>query len=255
MGELTTKGGFVNFIRAAERHDLPVGFLRYVSQSSYTYSQSSSSSFVVPTFNHMVLERGTVEQGANLSLALPMGEGTAVQTIYHETTHAWLELKKGEREVKALFAHGDEYYKAAPLSSGAAKADDPARIFHEAMGSYVGHRAATYWAALELLTAVDSLATKDVDPVKRSKLIRMARDARMKYGTAMGERVFGYQNGPGWFSVFREQNETTKAISNRMKDFCDRVLLEAKLPEAFDRKARLLDVWNKLKAKFYPDLG
>jgi hypothetical protein len=255
MGGLTARSGFGIFIKAAERHDLPVGFLRYVSQSSYTYSTSDSSSYVLPTFNHMVLEEGAVESGANLALPLPMGESSAVQTIYHETTHAWLDLKENDPEVSALMKHGETYYRSAPLLRGAAKADDPSRLFHEAMGSYVGHRAGSYWAALEGLSIVNNLATKGIDPAKRAKIIRMARSARSEYGRAMGERVFGYQNGPGWFSAFREQNDTTKIISDKMKDFCDRTLLETKIPEQFERKSKLVELWNQLRTKFYPDLG
>jgi hypothetical protein len=83
----------------------------------------------------------------------------------------------------------------------------------------------------------------------------MTKRARADYASAMADRVFGYQNGPGMFSVFREQNDTTRMITDKMKEFCDRVLLEGKIPDQFDGKAPLVALWSKLRKTFYPDLG
>ncbi len=250
-----TRGGLVKFVAEAERHDLPVKFLKYLLHSSYSYSSAGASSFVLPTFNHMVLEKNVIEGVTPLSLAAPLGEMTAIQTIYHEATHAWLDLQEDNPEVAALMKDGIKHYKGAPLMRGAKKADDPERIFHEAMGSYVGHRPSRYWGTLESLTFVDSLCTKGPPPDKRAFLLKMTKRARSDYESAMADRVFGYQNGPGMFSVFREQNDTTRMITDKMKEFCDRVLLEGKIPDQFDRKAPLVALWSKLRKTFYPDLG
>jgi hypothetical protein len=39
-----------------------------------------------------------------------------------------------------------------------------------------------------------------------------------------------------------------------MKNFCDGELLEGMIPDQFDRKKTLTDLWAKLRGKFYPDL-
>jgi hypothetical protein len=254
MADLIAKVSFSDFIVRAEQYQLPVGFLRTISRSSYTFSYGDSA-YVSPWTNRMVLELSTLELGRDMAPSLPMGEAPAVQTLYHESTHAWLDLQEDTPKVVKLVEEGETYYKDAPLTGGQ-KADDPERVFQEAMASYVGHRAATYWSALESLTLAEDMAKEPekLEPKKRAMLLKIVREARARYGREMGLRVFGYQNTPGWFNFSSDQVETTKVISSAMKNFCDRELLEGMIPDQFERKKTLTDLWAKLRAKFYPDL-
>jgi hypothetical protein len=247
MAEVTARVGFSNFIAAAERSGLPVGFLRRIGQSNYGFSYGESS-YVLLSRDLIVLQKGDLERGANLAPPLP-SESSQLATLYHESTHAWLDLAKNESAVTKLFDEGRMHYEAAPLKNGA-KADDPERLFHEAMGVYVGHRVAVYWQALETLTYLETASRrKEVD---RPYLVQLARAARARYARDMAKRVFGYQPPPGRFWS-REQVETTRVIFNAMKGFCDRVLLEDKISDQFERQPALMELWAKLQEQF-PEL-
>lgn len=249
MADTTARQGFVNFIARAERFGLPVGMLREVGRSNYTYKQGSSTS-VSPWFDTMTFEPADLAAVANMSPSKPRKEGRGVETIYHEATHAWLDIKKDAAEVKALREHGREYYKNAPLTAG--RADDPERVFDEAVASYVGHRTSTYWQALEELTIIsDTLATKPA-PDAQARIVKQAKTVRAAYERLMGERVFGYQT-PGWWSS--EQIYTKKIVSSRIKTFADTQLLESKLPDQFARAGEPTAISNRLAREHYPALG
>lgn len=249
MADLMAKMAFRGFIVDAERWGLPVGLLRTVASSSYSYEFDSETA-VSPWTNTMSFQKSELDGVAKMSPDLPLGEQTSVLNIYHEATHAWFDLKEDEPRVKSLLAHGHTYYDRAPLTGGKA-ADDPDRVFQEAMASYVGHRAASWWAALEKMTIYgDKLVT--ATQVTTPRYLKALKDARREYDADMGERVFGYQP-EGWFSD--AQLETKKLISSRMKTFADTVLLENKIPDYFTRSGSPKKLWDGLAKKYPTQLG
>lgn len=249
MSDTAARQGFVDFIARAERFGLPVGMLRNVARSDYTYRQGSSTS-VSPWLNTMTFEPADLAAVANMSPSKPRKEARGVQTIYHEATHAWLDVKQDDAEVRVLRQEGREYYKDAPLSAG--QADDPERIFEEAIASYVGHRTSTYWQALEELTIIaDTLAAKPA-PDAQARILGQAKTVRATYERQMGERVFGYQT-PGWWSS--QQIYTKRLVSSSIKDFADVRLLENKLPDQFARTGAPKAIWDRLAREHYPALG
>src|SRR4051794_18192615 len=105
MADLMAKMGFRGFIGDAERFGLPVGFLRAVAASSYTYEFGDETA-VSPWTNTMSFEKQELDGVANMSPSTPYGESTSVLNIYHEGTHAWLDIQEDQPKVSALIAHG-----------------------------------------------------------------------------------------------------------------------------------------------------
>lgn len=249
MSDRATRQSFVNFIADAERFGLPVGMLRDVADSDYTYELGGSTN-VSPWFNALTFEPADLASVADMSLSKPRKEAGGVQTIYHEATHAWFDVKKDAADVRVLREQGREYYKDAPLGQG--RADDPDRIFDEAIASYVGHRTSIYWQALEELTIISDTLTTKPAPHAQARILVHAKSVRATYERQMGERVFGYQT-PGWWSS--KQLYTTRIVSSHIKTFADKRLLENRLPDQFARTGAPKAIWDRLALAHYPALG
>jgi hypothetical protein len=227
------------FLKKAESYGLPVRFIREVERS-YTVvsSESETDDFVRTALNHMYLSTNTQRSIRDISPALPIGEGTAIQTVYHEATHAYFDLKSDDPTFQTISKRVSEHYQEAPLTSGDA-ADDPIRIGQEAAACYVGHRAAGYWSTLEMLTMLDVKTIQE-----NSASHQYLRNVPGDYNRHMAERTFGYQN-TGWLWR-RQQTSTTRPIPNFMKDFCDRALLESKIPDGFGQIPRFVEMMRTL---------
>jgi hypothetical protein len=91
MADLMAKMGFSFFIGDAERFGLPVGFLRTVNSSSYTYEFDDVTA-VSPWTNTMSFQKHELDSVQNMSPALPFED---------------------EPKVAALLEHGHAYYKNA----------------------------------------------------------------------------------------------------------------------------------------------
>lgn len=231
-----------SFLKAASTHGMPTRFLAAV-QSNYTlkFGEEDEDDFVRPATNRMFLKPSTVESAQGVSLDLPRGEALAVQTIYHEGTHAYLDLIKDQPAVAALIREGERHYRGAPLVDKS-KGDDYVRLFQEAMGEYVGHRAAAFWSASEDLYLAEKAHAANKASGRR--FWDNFRGIPRRYEQATGQRVFGYQN-KGW-PWSRSQVETTKAISGRMKDFADRAVLENAIPDQFARVKKFVTTYKTI---------
>jgi hypothetical protein len=225
-----------------------VRFLREVASSSYKVVTGITTA-TFPSLNILALED-------ELSLVQDLRPSdyqasTGVLNIYHESTHAWLDLQAERSDVRNLRQAGVAYYRGAALEKGGAT-NDPARIFQEAIAEYVGHRAAAYWTALATLSAVAGAARrKGLRRDVLSSLLRKAVRTRDTYERDMAQRTFGYQTACFWCA----QQYTTKVISTPLKGFADRVLLEDKLSEHFARSGQPFMIWSELQREFSPMLG
>lgn len=127
--------------------------------------------------------------------------------------------------------YGREHYRNTRLEDGSL-AKDPDRITHEAAADYVGGRAAGWWEARVDMTA----ARRDLPPPEDAllrqigEIVNAVRKIPQRYNKKMGEAVFGYQQG-----IFGNQIHTKVRIPARLKEFCDRVILEGKIPDDFRR--------------------
>ena len=209
------------FIREMQSHGLPVRFLRKVERDVPIDLGTSIDAY---RDNQLFLTDETLTEVEEMELGNATGGSRAIQTIYHEATHAYLDLMKDHPRFRRFMARGERHYEGAPLAGGEV-ADDPWRVFQEAAASYVGHRVSAWWLAY------DTLAIR----IQRHRLTdRVLGQIRRDYDAAMAERVFGYEYEGGFLGIGDEQVETTRPMTTEMKTFLDRELLENKIPERFD---------------------
>ncbi len=229
-----------SFIKGARLHGLPTKFLQRVD-GKYELKSSGpgGEDLFRPFLGQLVLSAETAERTSSLSFEPPMNEAGGIQAIYHEATHAFLAMMKQQPDVAALIREGERHYKKAPLTDKS-KGGDTERLFQEAISEYVAHRAVAFWQAGEQLFLAEK-AHKAGKASGRAFWDNFRRIPR-NYEQAMGQRVFGYQN-KGW-PWARSQVETTKAISGKMKDFADRVILEGAIPDQFARVKRYADSYK-----------
>lgn len=231
-----------DFVRNAERYGLPVRFLRRVGRD---YDISFGSSSAVNTwFNSMTLEEEDLESASRMAPTLPIGEGSAIRTIYEEATHAYLDLLSDEPRFSRFIGVGERHYRGARTTGGTVTTD-PGRVFQEAAANYVAHRAATWWLTFESLSIYTSMAASD--PAAASRLRQMNAFERLRddYNRQMTQVVFGYSEEGGFLGLGSEQAETTRAMSGDMKDFLDHELLEDKTPDTFDAVAGFQTILNQ----------
>jgi hypothetical protein len=232
--QLQAKQMYDDFVRNAERYGLPVRFLRRVGRD-YSISFGSSSA-VNPWFNTMTLEEEELRSGSQMAPALPIGEATAIQTIYHEATHAYLDLLSNDPRFSQFITAGEQHYQGARTTQGATTTD-PERVFHEAAASYVGHRAATWWSTFESLSIYVSMARTNPAAAGRLRQMNSFERVREDYNRQMSQIVFGYSEEGGFLGVGSRQATTTRAMTGQMKTFLDHELLEDKIPDRFEAVA------------------
>jgi len=225
-----------DFVRNAERYGLPVRFLRRVGRD---YDISFGSSSAVNTWlNSMTLEDRDLESASQMAPALPMGEGSAVRTIYEEATHAYLDLLSDEPRFSHFISAGERHYQGARTAGGTVTTD-PGRVFQEAAANYVAHRAATWWSSFESLSIYTSTAASDPAAAGRLRQMNAFERLRDDYNQQMAQVVFGYSEEGGFLGI------GARAMSGDMKDFLDHELLEDKIPDTFDAVAGFQTILNQ----------
>jgi hypothetical protein len=219
------------FITAAESFGMPVRVLRYVDdKAKLSTVKSGNDEAYRPFFRTLSLSNDSVTSLSALS-PRPPSEAEHVQTAYHEATHAYLDVRaKEEAAFQTTMGGWQMLFDGAPLADGS-KGDDTDRLVQEAAAEYVGHRASRFWMALEAITYAGLRLEKTKS--QERKFWDSLRRIPLAYNTAMSQRSFGYQDrGPFWSS---HQVQTTMAIPGPLKDFCDRVILEGRIPDHFAR--------------------
>jgi RHS repeat-associated protein len=150
----------------------------------------------------------------------PVLSPTDLGVLFHESTHAYLNLAKGQ-DVKDFISNGVAYYKSKGVGW------DADRVFDEAASGYVGHRAGEWGAAFARLNNILNRADgKSLTNRQALRLESELNDLRKDYNSAMSERVFGYGYGG--------TNKTSVPISDDMKKFLDSTVLEGRISDNFD---------------------
>ncbi len=211
------------FIANAEFYGMPVTFLRAVGKG-YTFQGTATAGPFADEaanvfLNTITLRSDTYDALADLDIEKPFGEATALQTVYHESTHAYLDLMENDPKFAAFIKEGVSYYTGAPLKGGGVSRT-PDRLFQEAVASYVGNRVASWWLAFEVLTSLASAPRTDQGV--RERLKRRALKSQTDYDKAMADRDFGYEE-KSWHSS--DQIETAKPISEHLRTFLDHELI------------------------------
>jgi len=235
---------FSQFVQQVEGYGMPVKFLKMVA-SKYTFGTTSGIANTNVWLNNIDLsesELSTLRSGFRPGGTL--GESPTIGTLYHESTHAYLDLRDGEMKFKAFISDGEKYYKGASLSNGKS-ASDPGRIFQEAAASYVGQRAATWYGTYDFIESISEGIDEKTwagkgDPAYYDRVEKLVAKIPGDYDRSMRERVFGYQESWG------DQVETTKPISAAIKGFCDLEILEGKISDSFESSGFLKQRHQKL---------
>ena len=209
------------FVSAVEAFGMPVRFLRSVGKEAKIHTERGSLDryLITPFEDTLRLTDETMNDVADMSLTRRSSQTLGVQTIYHESTHAYLYLHKNNEPIRSFYARGTQYYQGAGTAHKRTTSD-PEMVFQEACAVYVGNRAAAWWLALYTLSmfiAKGMLTPKWIDYI------------RTAYDKTMTEVVVGYSVEGG------EQDPTTRPIDPGMRAFLDSELLENKITDKFDQ--------------------
>jgi hypothetical protein len=226
--EAKPKKEFASFIDNAAKYGMPVKFLRTVLANYHIKIINSGDDNVQPTLDTMSLSRDTMDTVENFSPLLPFGESAGIQTIFHESTHAYFDLESKDPNTAKIIETGQQHYKDAPLKMGKV-ADDPNRVFQEAAASYVGHRVVSWWQIFEMLSMAAS------GEIPSDAIAEWVEDAKKQYNEKMSRQIFGYQETGGFFGFGTSQTETTRALPDSLRIFLDTRLLEGKIPNEFEQ--------------------
>lgn len=247
LSDVTARGDFQRFIDEMAYSRMPVRFLREVADSDYRIVNIGLSSCVFPTLDTMVLDDDDL---AGIALIRSSSESAtrAMENVYHEATHAWLDLRQDSPEVASLCQLGPSHYEGAPLAHHA-KADAE-RIFQEALGEYVGGRVSGFWDARSKLSTWERWLRDDHDLTEASRRMMRAAvgEVPSRYDACMAARVFGYQPLKP-FS--KQQNLTLRAMTPQMVEFANEHFLEGKIPDRFDEARELVERWDELMHRIY----
>src|SRR5262245_30742393 len=122
---------FNRLVQQLEGYQMPVRFLRLVG-AKYSFGETSGISNRNTWLNTMDPDKADVDMlKGGFRPGGTLDEASLIQTIYHESTHAYLDLKENEQKFSSFIKDGIAHYRGAPLRGGGS-ATDPDRIFQEA---------------------------------------------------------------------------------------------------------------------------
>jgi len=131
-----------------------------------------------------------------------------LDTIYHEFTHAWFDLRElspPDSEVQTLWASGVLAYLSASGVSGTDFSDQPGKAFSEAAAYYVGDRISRWLTALDEVNFLWSLKPSDGD----SATLQAIQDSYDKppdtYGIVNHEAIASPQLPPALRDAINEK--------------------------------------------------
>lgn len=233
-------------IELAEKYALPGGFLRYVlaNYGNFYKFEGEGDSYVDGLFNTVHLNTDDFSLLQNLSPEDFDQEGGALDTFYHEMSHAYIDLlgEDSHSPIHKLIEDAEEYYDDAKLKNGETVTYEY-RVIQEAAGMYVGHRVFTYWNALQALHWLRDFYAKGQDPrltIPKSSWASLSAIEKT-YNQQMGRRVFGYESG-----MFSGQVFVTKPIFPPLKAFCDAGILQYMFRDNFADQVEATPVMKKV---------
>lgn len=204
-------------VSMAATHGLPTRFVSVVLKH-YSISEADVGEHETnELLNEITFKSGTTASGLKaMQLGVtPLSASYSgdLGAIFHEATHAYLDVAESDPKVQAFLAAGTEHYQGATV--GDEITTDPGTLLSEAAGNYVGNRITYWWRGL-----IDLAAQVALGPVSEDTLNRL----RSEYENRTAERIFGYD----------EKGGTDRPMSEEIKQFLDGEILENKIPDKFD---------------------
>jgi WXG100 family type VII secretion target len=188
------------------------------SQSPPTIIETEDTAENIEMFNGLLFHRlylqpEHLDVGELLAREhIPADAASAVATLFHEASHSYFIQWSGDPVVDGLLSSAEEYYRDAPLKDGSVS-DDPGRVAHEAIATYVGNRNADYVLALSWL----QFGTQaDATPEQSALALRRAEE--MYARSLAPNTAFGYETHGS------EQISTTRPMPQWLKDEIEGVL-------------------------------
>jgi hypothetical protein len=174
-----------------------------------------------------------------------LASDVSVQTLYHEATHAYIELDDYDQTQE--FGEAMKYYNHVKLENGNIVLNTE-RAVTEAAAEYVGHRASTVWSAwwrMNFLanSLLPSVMIGKMTVARAEDLIDISgqNSIPVTYNLAMQQRIFGYTDDSG------EQSEIAATpIFDKLRDYCDRVILDHKIYDDFNNMLWLRTTFQAL---------
>jgi len=238
-------------VKDLKAQGMPVGFLEAVANKAESgeYSMESSSLLsllgndkFLPTFKKLNLDPASLEGWRKIANGDHV-RASSTGSLIHESTHAYLDSKNGDKEYADFIAKGVEHYRDAPLKGGGT-ATDPERIFQEAVASYVDSRIQAYARARDQLQAYSQLAATGQYAVSVDEFKSMLSDVARDYDESQAAFTFGYQD-----KFLKDQVYTTREISPELRDFIDTNILEGRIPNRFSDSNELIGLQASVRER------
>jgi hypothetical protein len=103
---------YADFIARACEYGLPVKSLIGVALFALIDTGGRGDEYR-PFWGVLVLQPSITAEVKNMAPTLPVGESKAIQTLYHESTHAHIDLHRDEAPFRELMARGERHYSGA----------------------------------------------------------------------------------------------------------------------------------------------
>jgi hypothetical protein len=235
------------FILEAEQYGMPVRFLKQVVREyDFGIDQDAGSDVTNTTLNGMTLSTSTIMGLQHHSTS--MADEVAVNTLYHESTHAYVDLVDADET--SMWADSVQEYEGAKLKNGKI-VDDPDRVIQEAAAEYVGWRASSVWSVLRMMslqnTMLDKFEARQITAGQLQRLLDLTQARGTipeQYNQLMLQRVFGYQMWSG-----NQSSIADRPIPYRLKRWCDSIL-DFKIVDRFEQMDALRTQYVQLEARW-----
>ncbi|MBN8729407.1 MAG: hypothetical protein J0L64_02625 [Acidobacteria bacterium] len=232
-----------------EKQGMPVAFLRHVEAHVPIVAGPMDEMIMKDEVKKLSLSAATLRPLTNPVPDTLRGEGSAIHTLYHEGTHAFLYAKQAEPAVVRLREEARRYYSQNAWLKTGGSVSDPSRVVEEAAADYVGHRAALLWKTMEALAAARDVkrTLPQMTRLQVEEQVKTLADLPHHFNEQAGQLTFGYQKD--YWGYGGRQVYTSKPISFALKDYCDQAILEHKVPDSFDALPKLVREHQELLAE------
>ena len=209
---------------------LPMHLVDAFLASGYDVAETLGNEEFATFLNVVRLHGATLDAGAQMEEAAASetmdNSMSRVGSLYHELTHAYLDMMARDPNVSLFMRRGTAQYRDAPLKDGE-PSSDPARVFEEAVAVYVSGRVFGYVQAYNELTIAARVSTPE-----KWVAHKLAEAERF---LAQDVPAYGYEER-GLFSP--DQVQSSRPLPETFRQEIDKTLLRG-LPRTISESKQL----------------